>query len=251
MKQQTSLEFLLTYSWALLILALFMAMVAVISFSHPVQSYLPSQCSIAPLLPCLDSLFYANTLTLLFQNNLGQALYFPANAFNVLITNAGFSGTNYNQGGCAPSLVPVGGEAVCNAVITGGATIPTGSQFLSTFIVTYELCSGGTSATCNAPTYRTTGSSLQSVGASGTGFYTINFQVNSLTTAGTIVLNGVSYPNNDIALFPSGNYVIFAQPALGHSFFFWAASGSTVASTSAQNTVLILAANTVLTGTFT
>ena len=255
MKQQSSMEFLLTYSWALVIISVFIAVVAILSLSRPVQTYVPSQCSITPLLPCLDSLLTSSpsALTLLFQNNLGQALYFPANAFNVLITNTGGTGTLYNLGSCAPSLLPVGGEAVCNSLISTTITLPAGAQFQTSFIITYELCSGSTSASCSTPTYATTGSSLQVVSSSGVTFNSLNFVVSggAGTSSGMIVLNGVAYPSGDTAYFITGNYVIFAQPALGHSFSSWSVTApSVVASTSAQNTILTLSTNAVLTATF-
>ncbi len=261
MKLQSSVEFFVTYSWVLLILSAFIATVAVISLSRPVQTYIQSQCSITPLFPCLDTVLTTSpstTFTLLFQNNLGQALYFPSSAFNVLVTNTGFTGAQYNIGSCAPSLLPVGGEAVCNAIISGNFVIPPGAQTLATFIITYELCNGGTVASCSSSLYKTTGSAIQSVSPSGTSLYSVNFQVSGSAGAnsGMIVLNGVSYPNSDTAYFANslstGNYIIFAQPALGHSFVSWSATvPSTVASTATQNTVLLLTGNTVLTATFT
>ena len=253
MRLQSSLEFLTTYSWAFMIIALFVSTMVVLSLSRPVQNYIPSQCSITPLFPCLDTIFTKNplALTLVFQNNLGQALYFPANAFNVITTGTEVIGTQYSIGGCSPSLLPVGGEAVCNALISGNINPSVGTQFLTSFIITYELCNGNTFASCNTPTYETTGSSLQAVSSSNTNLYAVTFNVGA--GSGMIVLNEVAYPENDVAYFISGNYVIFAQPALGHSFVSWSisSSSSTVDSTSSQNTLLSLNSNAVLTATFT
>jgi hypothetical protein len=254
MRLQTSLEFLLTYSWAMLVIGLFLSTVFLISLSHPVQSYIPSQCSITPLLPCLDTVLTTspNLFTMVFQNNLGQALYFPSSAFNVITTGTEVTGSQSSLGSCAPLLLPVGGEAVCTATIPGSIVLPTGTQFLVSFIITYELCGGNTFSSCNTPTYSTTGSSLQMVSPSTTSLYAVTFNV--VSGSGTIVLNGVSYPNNDVAYFVSGNYVIFAQPALGHSFTTWGitSTSSTIAPPyTAQNTVLTLSSNAVLKATFT
>jgi hypothetical protein len=257
MRQQSSLEFIITYSWAILIISVFMATMVILSLSHPAQNYIPSQCSITPLLPCLDSLFTTNPMvfTIEFQNNLGQALYFPYNTFNVLTVGTIVPGTQNSVGNCAPSLLPVGGEAVCNALISGTFALPTTAQFLTTFNITYELCRGNTFTSCNTPTYTTSGSSLQAVSPTSVNFYAVNFETN-VPSFGTIILNGVPYPTCDIAYFISGNYVIFAQPALGHRFQTWniipsSALGANVASTTAQNTVLtIVNSNSVLTANF-
>jgi hypothetical protein len=257
MRLQSSLEFIITYSWALLIISLFMATMVIISLSHPAQNYIPSQCSITPLLPCLDTLFTINPMvfTLEFQNNLGQAMYFTPNALNVLTSGTIVPGTHNSVGNCAPALLPVGGEEVCNALISGTFTLPTSAQFLTTFNLTYELCSGNTFNSCNTPTYTTSGSSLQAVSPTSVSFYAVNFETN-VPSYGTIVLNGVPYPTCDIAYFVSGNYVVFAQPALGHKFQTWniipaSVLGANVASTTAQNTVLsIVSSNSVLTANF-
>ncbi len=251
MRQQSSMEFVLTYSWALLILGVFVATVAIISLSHPVRSYIPSQCTITPLFQCLDSLFAANTLTVVFQNNLGQALYFPSNAFNATITGSG-SETQYGIGECVPSFLPVGGEAVCDATVSGAQNLPMGSQLLTSFLITYEICNGGSFASCTAPTYKTAGSSLQAISPSGTSLYSITFHVGADASYGTIVLNGVSYPDGDTAYFVSRGITIYALPAAGHAFVSWSVTpSSTVESTASQNTVLSLSSNTVLTATFT
>ena len=55
--------------------------------------------------------------------------------------------------------------------------IPPGAQTLATFIITYELCNGGTVASCSSSLYKTTGSAIQSVSPSGTSLYSVNFQV--------------------------------------------------------------------------
>ncbi|HUY69991.1 MAG TPA: hypothetical protein VMV00_00280, partial [Candidatus Baltobacteraceae bacterium] len=107
LRQQSALELLTTYSWALLIIAVFVAAVAVINSARPATNYLASSCSIEPLLPCTQTLLTYNTVspikfTLLFTNNLGQVMYFPVNSINITVTNIGTKGITYNVGNCTP-----------------------------------------------------------------------------------------------------------------------------------------------------
>jgi hypothetical protein len=89
------------------------------------------------------------------------------------------------------------------------------------------------------------------VSAAGTALYSLTFNV--ISGSGTIVLNGVSYPNTDNAYFIGGNYAIFALPTLGHSFTSWSSSGGcvSVANSVVQNTVLTLSSNSDLCVSFT
>ncbi len=165
-RQQSSLEFLTTYAWAILIIALFIAVVVVISLSKPAASYLPSQCSITPLFPCIDTRLYYNaitplTFTIVFQDNLGQAMYFPANAFNVTMTGVGVSGTQSSLGSCAPAFLPSGSQAVCTTQIPGNLKPPSGTTKSTSFSITYQLCTGGAQSSCASTAYTTTGTSLQ------------------------------------------------------------------------------------------
>ena len=56
LKGQAALEFIVTYSWALIIISLFVVAVLVLSDVRPPVAYLQSSCSIQPLLPCSETL---------------------------------------------------------------------------------------------------------------------------------------------------------------------------------------------------
>ncbi|MEM0148508.1 MAG: hypothetical protein QXY10_02840, partial [Candidatus Micrarchaeaceae archaeon] len=77
MKLQSALEMLITYSWAIIILTLFIAIAAVISLSSPSSTYMPPTCNIAPTLPCIYSLLtsYSSSHPAMylveFSNNFG------------------------------------------------------------------------------------------------------------------------------------------------------------------------------------
>ena len=201
-KQQSALEFISVYSWAILIVALFLGIIAVLALSKTPVSNLSSACNIQPSLPCLGSALSYNAinplhLEIIFVNNLGVTMSFPANGFNVSTTNVGTPGLAYNIGNCTPSIALQGTPVICQATLSGTLTPQTGSQATTLFTFSYQLCKNNNPSSCQGTIYKSTGTSLQTVALSNTGLYKITFQTN--TGNGGIVINGVTYVNNVIS----------------------------------------------------
>jgi uncharacterized repeat protein (TIGR02543 family) len=254
-KQQSALEFISVYSWAILIVALFIGVVSVLALSKPLSGNLASSCNIQPLLPCMASAITYNAINplhyeLIFTNNLGVPMYFPSNGFNLTTTNLGSAGILYSIGNCTPSIALPGTPVVCQANIAGSLKPQVGSQTTTLFVLNYQLCKNGLLSTCQGTVYRSTGTSLQTVAPTSTALYTITFLDNP--TSGTIVLNGVTYVNNAASYFSGQSYNAFALPPPGYVFAGWSISSatSTLTNTITQSTVLNLNSNAVITAVF-
>ncbi|MDE1810518.1 MAG: hypothetical protein KGH66_00535, partial [Candidatus Micrarchaeota archaeon] len=259
LKQQSALELLTTYSWALLIIAIFVAAVAVINSARPATNYLASSCSIEPLLPCTQTLLTYNTIspikfTVLFQNNLGETMYFPLNSINITVTNIGNKGVSYSLGNCTPSLALQGNPVLCSAYIPGTFKPAIGTQETILFSLNYELCSTTALASCISTQYRSTGQSSQTMAPSATSFHLLKMVASP--ASGTVDLNGVTYLNNANVLLLTNNYNVYAIPPSGYKFSSWGISvgsgggTSSLSSASAQNSVLALGSNATLTANF-
>lgn len=245
MKQQSAVEFVMTYSWAIIVISLFVVAVILLSDVRPPQNYLQSSCSIQPLLPCTDSvLAYSGTGPLqyyvVFVNQLGSTIYLPQNkALNATISIVG-GRSSYSFGTCTPSLASEGATVLCTANIGSNQKPGAGSSQIVDFVLNYSICSSANAIACNKNFYKSSGYSLQNIAPSGTSLDKVTF----ITKNGaTIIVNGVAYYNNTYAYFTSGNYVIFGQPAQGASFnsLAWTTNApSYVASSSSQNTILVL-----------
>jgi len=250
MKQQSAVEFIMTYSWAIIAISLFVVVVIVLSDARPPQNYLQSTCSIQPLLPCTDSLLaYSSAGSLqyymVFVNQLGTTVFFPGNSINVTLSIVGGRSV-YSLGSCSPNLASEGAAVLCTAAISSNLKPGPGSSQIVDFALNYSTCLTSNAITCAKSYYKSSGYSLQDISPSGTGMDLVTFSANR---GGTIVLNGVTYFSSTVTYLPSGNYVIFGQPAAGTSFnsIAWSVnSPSSVVTPSSQNTVLVLSSNTVL-----
>ncbi|MEM3227938.1 MAG: hypothetical protein QXK65_03285 [Candidatus Micrarchaeaceae archaeon] len=255
MKQQSALELLTTYSWAFLIIAIFIAAVATVSGTRPPTSYLSATCNIDPAFPCLQAAISGyNSITpikfsLYFTNNLGTAISFPANSINITVTGVGEAGTHNYEGNCYPQLALKGDLVKCYVQIPGTVEPVTGSEVGVNFYINYAICTGSSASSC-AGAYKTTGYSLQGMSPAGTGIYAVEFITNPNT--GRIVVNEIQYANGTTALLVSGKYTVFASPPIGYGFGSWAitSTSSTLSSTSSQNSTLSLASNATLTANF-
>ena len=201
-KQQSAVEFVSVYSWAILVVALFIAIIAVLAMSKTPASNLASSCSIQPSLPCSGTILAYNTVNplnfkLLFTNNLGVTMYFPYNGFNVTTTNIGVSGVTYSIGNCTPSVATQGTQVLCMASIAGSLKPQVGSQTSTLFTMSYQLCKNNLQSSCQGAVYKSTGSSLQTMAPSSASLYTITFMTNP--TGALIALNGMSYVNNAVS----------------------------------------------------
>lgn len=259
MRQQAAIEFIISYSLALVIISLFVVSVLLLSDFSPPQTYIGSTCSIQPLIPCGQSLLTYNSIALryyvVFTNQLAPVLYFPSNSINVTTVNLGSSGTQYSLGSCSPQLAALGATVICEDNISGVVKPSVGAQTSISFILRYEICNSGKEvskvpSTCGSNSiYKSSGQSTQTIAPSTVKLENIGF---TTTYNGTIVINGATYFNNTNALLPSGNYIIFANPAQARHFNYWSiiATGSSIANTASQNTTLVLDSNAFITANF-
>ncbi|MDE1869342.1 MAG: hypothetical protein KGH60_05270, partial [Candidatus Micrarchaeota archaeon] len=240
--------------WAFLIVAVFIAAVAVLATTRPPAAYLASSCNIQPLLPCSQTLLTTNAVSsqrfvVQFTNNLGVPMQFQANAINLTTTNIGNPGVSHFIGNCSPSFATRGAQVLCTVYISGSLRPSPGAQTSTSFTLTYSLCNGGTPSSCQSTAYKSTGLSTQNAAPSNVNFLTVNFI--TVPSTGSIVLNGVTYPSGVNAVYLPGNYVIFGVPPSGYRFDTWQFNGvSTLSSTSLQNATLALRGNGTLTANF-
>ena len=253
-RQQSALELLLTYSWAFIIIAVFVAVVFIVLGAKPPAQYLPTQCNIQPLLPCVQTLLTepgTNTLStykVLFVNNLGPALTMPANGFSINTTNIGSVGNNDYVGNCTPSFLIEGSEALCNVYITGSYFPSAGTEASVAFTISYGICNGNTPSSCPSTIYKSTGYSIQSMSSPVLNLYRLSFVTDS---NGLIVLNGRSFSGGTSVLLPLGKYSVYASPMSGYSFVSWSVTtGVTVVSSSSQVTNATLSGNSTLAANF-
>ncbi|MGC8647410.1 MAG: InlB B-repeat-containing protein, partial [Candidatus Micrarchaeia archaeon] len=255
MKQQSALEFILTYSWAIVIISLFVASVFLLSGYKPPSYYLSSSCYIEPLMPCVQSILTYNSVAplrfaIVFKNALGTAMLIPQNGINVTVTNIGVAGTNSYVGNCYPRFIPTGEEALCVVSIPGSTKPGVGTQVSIPFTLSYNLCNGPSSKTCQSALYKTTGTAMQLVAPSYISIYSLS--MNSSTKGAYIMVNGVAYATNSTAFFASNKYTLFAKPPAGYAFSAWSISSisSSLSSSTSQTTTLTLSSNATVVASF-
>lgn len=265
-KAQSAIELLTTYSWALLIITIFVAVVVVLSVAPSGVQTLPFTCTIQPSLPCQDSVLLAAagttpiTYYITFTNQLATPVTFPVNAFNVSTTSLGVLGSQYSNGDCYPTFALVGSPVVCKAQIAGTVQPPLGSNINTEFTLQYGVCLNQTASSCSANTYKSSGFGTQSLSPSNVVFYSITFSSNDVDNGGTnigtngiIFLNGVSYaPGQSALLTFAGNYALDAQAPPGFYFAFWTINSmsSTVTPINTANTALLFTSNATVTPVF-
>ncbi|MDE1825893.1 MAG: hypothetical protein KGH82_05950, partial [Candidatus Micrarchaeota archaeon] len=147
MRNQSSIEFLLTYAWAFLIIAIFLAfLIAVVTVNKP-TALTPPSCYISPALPCISSAFISNSIgskfLVVFINDIGQNIEFPKT--NAIILSPFLAPQTYG-GTCLPVNAPKEAIITCNVTmqIKAGSI---GTQLSPKFTINYELCQGQ----CAAP----------------------------------------------------------------------------------------------------
>ncbi|MDE1855777.1 MAG: hypothetical protein KGH49_00890 [Candidatus Micrarchaeota archaeon] len=249
---QSSVEFLLTYAWAFLSIAVFLAFILLFVTSGNPASYNTASCYISPGFTCVTALFSVNSLgskfTVVFVNNIGQAVTFPLNALTVYPT---YSGTSY-FGNCLPANAPKGATVICNSTIASRIG-SVGQQVNPKFTVNYELCS----PSCAYPVVST-----NTINTTGFGTLQISPQtatvIDNVTlldspTNGNVLINGVAYPHNAIVFFINNlGYSAYALPPNSmYTFNSWIATGGVaLTSTSAQSVTATATARGTLTATF-
>ncbi len=233
-KAQSAIEFLTTYSWAFLIIGIFVVLIltSALAPGTNASTNIPESCYISPSLPCSQALMLTNSIStsffVLFQNNLGVTLLFPPNAITVVpsyYSNSSFLGQ------CLPSNGLIGSVITCNATIPG-YTPSVGSQLNPRFTLTYQICS----PKCTKQAYNTTG--VASTVATLYKNLIFNVQLLDIPANGNIVLNSVSYANSVNVIFISGaTYSIYAAPPNSFlTFNSWIASSNVIVAAATQST---------------
>ena len=152
-RQQSAVEFLSTYSWTFLILAMLITVLLIfISQKSPVN-YLLNQCFLTSQITCLQDIITTNSTNILFaaklNNYLGYSsltyLQFGANSINVTLTGIGKNGTNTFYGNCYPmnTLVPYAGQTFCIVKIPKQLVPRQGQKISATYQISYNICTSG------------------------------------------------------------------------------------------------------------
>ncbi len=152
-RQQSAVEFLSTYSWTFLVLAMLIAVLLIfISQKSPVN-YLLNQCFLTSQITCLQDIITTNSTNILFaaklNNYLGYSsltyLQFGANSINVTLTGIGKNGTNIFYGNCYPmnTLVPYAGQTFCIVKIPKQFVPKQGQKISATYQISYNICTSG------------------------------------------------------------------------------------------------------------
>ncbi len=173
-KAQTMVEMLSTYSWALLVIAVFIIFVFVLSGPPGGQPQTLAFCTIQPEFPCLDATFglirAANVpFVLTFTNGMQTPIYFAAtNSFNVTTTGIGSKNKVTTIGTCTPRFAMPGNQIYCNANIIGSFEPSVGTKVNILFSFKYQLCSKNTQASCTGNTLSTTGYGAAAISTANT-----------------------------------------------------------------------------------
>ncbi|MGC8676578.1 MAG: hypothetical protein ACP5T3_03660, partial [Candidatus Micrarchaeia archaeon] len=205
MRAQSAIEFLTTYGWAFIMIAIFIGVVVILVSSKALSGFAPSSCYISPSLPCYGFSILSNSsgsvAALLFVNNLGTAMSFSNNGIYAHVAKYNSTGT------CLPANASSGAFVVCISRMPH-IVLPIGSQEYAPFTLSYKICRNGV---CSATVYNTSGSAVVSVE---------NYKrlIDSITiktspTNGSIAVYGIHYSNNAILPVISGiQYSLFAIP---------------------------------------
>ncbi len=246
MKGQPAIEFLTTYSWAFLILAVFIvAAIAMISVKSPL-SYVQSSCYISPELFCYYSSLLSNATSSMFviqfSNNMGTSIYLGGNSIT-LLPNAPSSKRFTGQ--CIPQGAPPGAVVICTVALP--YPVQPDIRAESAFTLSYKICDPACSGQ-----YNTSGSSLQST----SGYKRLLNPVTFMATpngAGNVIVDGVRYPSNTAIYLLSGvQYTIYGLPPKGQNFINWFyTSGIIVSNTLSQTATAAASAGGTITANFT
>ncbi|MEM3241285.1 MAG: hypothetical protein QXV13_02430, partial [Candidatus Micrarchaeaceae archaeon] len=115
MREQSAIEFLTTYGWSFIIIAIFVSVILILVSSKGISAYAPASCYISPTFPCEDFLLMENASGLkgvvVFSNYMNVNISFTANSFSLFpyYNTTGFTGT------CTPYVAKPYSLIVCNA----------------------------------------------------------------------------------------------------------------------------------------
>ncbi len=249
-KQQSAIEYVLSYSWAIIIL---IAIILIyFYYSNNQVTYSSSYCYISTEFPCYQILINSNSLgtsaVVVFSNNVNKPLYFSSTSFSIKFT----PNSQYYLGSCQPTTV-LQGERVTCTVLDPSLTLPISSEVTPEFYLTYSEC---ISQNCNSNNKQ-----LISLTTSGSGLsyvYQYNLSTNSIkTTPITYTLNTYSSPVSGGSTSPlTGNYnsgqsvSISENPNAGYTFNDWTCTGTGCYSGTSSNPTVIMDSNIIETANF-
>jgi hypothetical protein len=117
MKNQSAIEFLLTYGWAIVIITIVVALLVSIFFALP-KPTAKFSCFISPAFPCTDALVSLNstnaTLYFVIQNKAGQKISIS----NVFLNITSTYPSKVFTGSCGPSIVYPNSFTICKIVFS-------------------------------------------------------------------------------------------------------------------------------------
>ena len=253
LRLQSAIEMLSVYSWAIILIAMVVALVFALSGPFAPTQYLGSSCNIQPLMLCLHSYLapYINSgepikFSLVFVNDMGVTLNFTGQHFNVTMDNVGQKGETNSTGSCLPVIAHAGTEVICTAYVYGSVEPPMYSSVSSAFSIGYYVCKAGS---CSGP-YTSTGSSIQTISPGAAKL--ANLSVYTSPSNGKVVINGIEYSSGIIVPLEKQNYTIYAVPPKGYQFSNWIFSSvsSSIANANVIQTTISLSSNSVLTANF-
>ena len=224
-KFQASIEYLSTFSIALLIILIILAVVGLNLFgNNSAQNFATSSCYLSAELQCsqiaISNNGVATSAIIIFTNNLGRQINFE-NSNSIMVTSSTTQKSYF--GNCYPANAVPGATVVCNATLAGYSP-SVGEQLSPTFQLKYSECING-----QCSNYNTSGSGITYVSPK-----IILYRVRLLTSpdGGTVSVNGVPYLSNSILYFVGDiSYSIAAQPSYsGTSFQGWITQGGVSAS---------------------
>ena len=140
-KVQASLEFLSTYSWAIIIVSLLMVFMFI--FIQSAQQFSSEQCQFAYAFHCIEMGIYSNnayTNLSIHLNNSQQYL--------ILNPNVNFSINQYGNvsGPCTPASAAEGNGITCNAIYAN--SIKVGTTISGVMYVNVTICVSGNKKNC-------------------------------------------------------------------------------------------------------
>jgi hypothetical protein len=140
-KGQPAIEYLTTYGWALLIIAIAIAGIYLLTSSS--QGTVQQMCSLQTGAACQDIVIggtsSGSNAILLMTNSQSEPIVNP-----VLEINA--SGNGASTAACTPNVVLPGGSAICNVNVPG--TYANGQLIISKIYFSGVLCPSGNAITC-------------------------------------------------------------------------------------------------------
>jgi len=244
LRQQSAVEFITTYSFAIFIVSVILVAALTISLSLGATPPISSTCSIQPLIPCQETLLSYNsvggyfTFIVIFRNNLGYLLQFPSNAINLTATGFANGAQQVNPGACYPTVAGQGTQVLCSIKISGTPQVKQGTNVYTQFHIFFGLCTSQLAASCTSNTYNVTGFSYQ--GLSGIYSNLYNLTVSVPGQNGIVVINGQSYFNNSVIYLVSGTYTLYAQPNTNYHFVSWSNTVVPISTTAQPNSILTL-----------